>query len=245
MTKADNLEELKNELVREIKLRVNFIINDNRAFIYSKIQQATLSQNFIHPIGGGNFLMTQGVFSVLNLLSKINSVLSGSDLWTKLEKKELEEALKKFKKTYPKYIKLSLTIFPNQIKKTEKDCFVDFYNDTKNIVSWGIKDKEYANNFWRDFRNKLAHIALPHQPVAAYSPEQLKKINFDNFINFLKIKNENIIGLNGKDENGNDIVALSIELLSEKLLDLYLFIEKKIKDCSDEQKLNNIKLLIE
>jgi len=112
-------------------------------------------------------------------------------------------------------------------------------------VPWGIKNKDEAGNFWRDFRNKLAHVALPHQPIAAHSPEQLKNIGFDNFINFLKINNEDIIGLNGRDENGNIVAALSVELLSEKLFDLYSFIEKKIKKCNKKLKLDNIKLLIE
>jgi len=98
MVKNNDLEKLKSELVSEIKLRTNFIINDNRAFIHSKIQQSSLGQNFIYPIGGGNFLMTLGVFSILNLLSKINSVLNGTKLWTKEEKEKLDEALRNFKK---------------------------------------------------------------------------------------------------------------------------------------------------
>lgn len=218
MTK--DLKQIKQELIQKVQQRTEFIVNDIHSFIYSKIKQADDNRSYINAIGGGNFLCTLGIFSVLNLLAKINSILNGKEC---------------------KKVNSRCDIYSKDKKVTEKDCFVELYKDTKSLIKWGLKDKEEVKSFWNNYRNSLSHITVPQDGVAAYSPKQLKGIDFDTLIIALKQDNRDIYGLNGINDNQQKCLAIAVEVFNEKLTTISDFIKNKLNQCNDKKVLNNIK----
>ena len=77
---SKDLKQTQRGLIDEVQKRTELIVNDIRSFSYSKIKKANDSRSYINKIGGGNFLCALGIFSVLNLLAKINSILNGKKI---------------------------------------------------------------------------------------------------------------------------------------------------------------------
>jgi len=222
MTK--DLTQIKQKLIQEVQQRTEFIVNDIHSFIYSKIMQTDDNRSYIHTIGGGNFLCTIGIFSVLNLLAKVNSILNGKKYENKNGKWDI----------YDK----------NNKKVTERKCFVELYENTKSLIRWGLKDKVETESFWNKYRNSLSHVTVPKDGVAAYDPKQLKGTDFDTLIISIKQDNRDIYGLNGIDANGRQCLAIAVELFNEKLLIIYEFLKNKINECNDKEILDDIDKLL-
>jgi len=222
---SKDLKQTQRGLIDEVQKRTELIVNDIRSFSYSKIKKANDSRSYINKIGGGNFLCALGIFSVLNLLAKINSILNG---------KRYENKNKKW------------GIYDDDGKKivSEKECFVELYSDTTSLIKWGLKNKKDARDFWDNYRNSLSHVTVPKDGVAAYDEKELKDEDFDVFINKLKQDNRNIYGLNGINSIRQECLAIAVELFNEKLLDICDFVKDKINKCDNKNILVNIENLL-
>lgn len=120
-----------------------WILNDMRIFTWARHNHLTELEQ--RGIGGGNFLMVNGSFSVLNFLSKTYSYLTEG----RTRGSELDMFCKfAYKLEYP--------LFPS----------------SKELSNEGQKSSH--SKIWNTFRGPLSHMAWPKGPVVAFAfPQDL------------------------------------------------------------------------
>jgi len=221
------------------------IVNDCRTFIYAKTKMP--SDNELVEAdwpGGGNFLCTLGAFSILNLLSKVNEVLDGGGVNKKTELDRIKSEFSDFREKYPNHANLLKHLivagFAGNTVKPENACFVKLYKDTKTFINWGFPRKEDAGKFWDAFRNKLSHVALPADAVAAFSPHDIQGKNYLNIVSQESSSKNPIFGPNGINDKKEIIDALAIERLVENINKISEYILAKVEKCSDQKIIDNI-----
>lgn len=235
----------KKQLTEHIKVRVEMLVNDCRTFIYAKTKMANDHElEEAEWPGGGNFLCTLGAFSILNLLSKINEVLDGGDINKKTDLDRIKSEFSTFKKKFPDHANLLKHLivagFAGNTAKSEKSCFIKLYKDTKTFINWGFSKKEDAGKFWDAFRNKLSHVALPANAVAAFSPHDIKNKNYLNIVSRESRSKSPIFGPNGINDRKEIIDALAVERLVENINKISEYIVAKVDKCSDQKTIDNI-----
>lgn len=151
------------ELKKIVETRT-WMVNDARLFTWAKCA-GRLKEMEKLGIGGGNFLVTLGLFSILNFLSKVYYLLqSDAALWTKEEVEDIKKALKNCPDT-----KGASPPFVGSPKRSEMDCFIKFALALEFPLFSGVKDLSKAEQteryikIWGSYRNKLAHMAMPDQ----------------------------------------------------------------------------------
>ncbi len=237
----------KQEISEHVQSRVKMLINDCRTFIYAKIHLGSdKNQNLVNYVGGGNFLCALGIFSLLNLLGKINEVVDGGDINTKENITQIKKEFFSFRKKYPDEAtllnQLVVSGFSGNPKKSEKDCFIKLFNDTKDFINWGL-DNKTAGSFWSNFRNKLSHIAIPADAVAGLPPEKIKDKDFFEILDAVKNSKYPIYGKNGI-RDGEVVDAIAIERFTESIPKIANYVVEKIKKVESEEILHNITEII-
>lgn len=162
------------ELKRLIEKRT-WMINDARLFTWAKCDGRLKIIEGL-KIGGGNFLVTLGLFAVLNFLSKAYYLLQeGSEVWSEEEIKKTKKILRKL----PKGTKAFPPVFGSP-KKTERDCFIDFalalqfplFSNSKELSK--KEQTERYSEIWESYRNKLSHMAMPKHAAVTLNFADLK-----------------------------------------------------------------------
>lgn len=145
-----------------------WMINDARLFTWAKCEGRRKTIEKLN-LGGGNFLVTLGLFSTLNFLSKVYYLLhDNAKLWTKEEVDLIKKELKSNART-----KKAKPPFVGSPRKTERDCFIKFASDLEYPLFNGSKElpiseqKVLYDKIWNSFRNKLAHMAMPDGTATA------------------------------------------------------------------------------
>lgn len=158
-----------NLLVQEIS---GSLTSDSLTFIKIRLQHNAIYKSL--STGGGNFLMTLGLLSTLGFLAKVYCKLSYPDFFT--DDRVVIKAKKLKKKMAESRIatKKELEIFrvPRIDETNEEMCFVKLIDRVQedNITYMGLNNTS-AQQVWRLFRNKLAHISVPRSPVAVYDKD--------------------------------------------------------------------------
>jgi hypothetical protein len=188
------MKKIQDELIDEIRQRVNFITSDCDTFLAAKGlvdkrqidtsiatgQLVAIPQKKSHiqkwETGGGNFLMALGLFAVLNFLAKVHRHLTDPDAFIAQNDREIvNETIKGLKKD-PK-LKVILEgkntrwLPPRVGDVNEKESFIKLVDALPNKIDLGIPDDkgESAGEIWNSLRNSLAHMAWPKSPLGAYS----------------------------------------------------------------------------
>lgn len=149
-----------NEYIINCLRNASLIIKDNHSFIYLMSERSSDMQKY--NLGRGSFVTAISLFSLLNFISKIFTILKhGDDVL--VTEKDIEE-----------YEKLKIAIKSNpqlkwsQVKKyfikprlgdiNELDAFVLMIELCP--IDFGIDktNKEQIKEIWRNYRNKLTHI---------------------------------------------------------------------------------------
>lgn len=143
--------------------------------------------------GGGNFLMTIGLMSVLGFLSKLYLCLMEPDkIVTKSDFDNIKNFIQILKQDgkYQNYID-KINLFPmkpgliNETDAFSSFCYIIQNNQVTNLGFPNEEKacKEAARVAWNFFRNKLTHMAWPYQQVAVLPSLKLKSVKeLESFI---------------------------------------------------------------
>lgn len=149
------------------------MIDDARVFTWAKSGSRRQEVERL-GLGGGNFLATLGLFSVLNFLSKTYYLLhDDAERWTKEEVERVRKAIKK----YPE-ARGAVAPFVGSPKISEKECFVRFalaldfplFAAGRELTT--KEERQCYEDIWNYYRDKLAHMAMPNSAVVAIHFEQ-------------------------------------------------------------------------
>ncbi|MDD5016407.1 MAG: hypothetical protein PHW73_15185 [Atribacterota bacterium] len=131
---------MKEQICDELKKKTDFILGDVKTYIWVKSSVSYKYSEYAgkYHLGGGNFLIVQGLFSIINYLCKINFILqkgtSAYDIVTKESNYDEKSA------------------FEVLIRKS-------------NI--WKINDQGTLQAIWDYYRNSLTHLSYPKKSVSA------------------------------------------------------------------------------
>ncbi|GEM_PF-5252103 len=135
-------QQLKLFLMQSIE-NATMMIPDCKTFIYSRGKYIKELQD--NGCGGGNFLMALGMFATIGFLANLYWILSGKDFNAPKDGDVKDDVSTEI--AFGKLIK----------------------DVPSSVVNLGLLVAE-AGRVWNYFRNKLAHIASPAQPVRTFSP---------------------------------------------------------------------------
>jgi hypothetical protein len=163
MPDASIREELKN-LIEERA----WMISDAQIFVWGKCEDRH-EQLANDGIGGGNFLVTLGMFAVLNFLSKAYYLLhDDAELWSEEEVRRVKRALRSCPDSHG-----AVPPFKGAPKRSEKACFIEFADAMDFPFFLGEEDmpqsdrRQIFERMWDSYRNKLAHMAMPGQAISS------------------------------------------------------------------------------
>jgi hypothetical protein len=185
-------ENLKSRLVSELAFRVRMIVSDCETFGRVRVDLHEWYDGA--SIGGGNFVMVLALFSLLNLLSKTFRFLVAPEEFVSEASRELvaqsikhieiaanDETVKATEhgKNLTQVVKIARKDKHASWKKprigdcNEKSAFGQLTMSVKAHVDLGCSTHQEAEENWQQFRNELAHMALPDGVTAAwvYVPE--------------------------------------------------------------------------
>jgi hypothetical protein len=180
------IEKIKGRLTSELAFRVHMIVKDCETFGRVRVDQHEWYDGSIRSgdsLGGGNFVMAHALLALLNLLAKTYRFLAAADEFA-------TEASRQVVKQSIEYIKaasndeaVKATEHGNNLKEVVKIAKDDknarwrkpplgaHYNETKAFgqlamsvrehVDLGCSTQQEAEDIWQQFRNELAHMALP------------------------------------------------------------------------------------
>jgi hypothetical protein len=180
------IEKIKSRITSELGFRVYMIVQDCQTFGRVRLDQHEWYDDSIcsgHSLGGGNFVMAHALLALLNLLAKTYRFLAAPDEFATEASRELvRQSIEQIKAaSNDKAVKA--TEHGNSLKEAVKIAKDDknarwrkpqlgaHYNETKAFgqlamsvrehVGLGCSTQEEAEDIWRQFRNQLAHMALP------------------------------------------------------------------------------------
>jgi hypothetical protein len=140
-----------------------WLLNDCRTLLWARFHPDRPLDNA--SLGGGNYLITMGCFSVLSLSCKVLWVLQGKDVWTEEGVEAVRERLKELRKTY-RGLKDARAPRPGEIN--EQAAFANFVSHVPVDLGLVPSDKQAAELAWKELRNTLSHMAgLPFGAGAA------------------------------------------------------------------------------
>jgi hypothetical protein len=146
-------------------------------------------------LGGGNFVIAHALFALLNLLAKSYRFLAAPGEFATKESRELVGQSIKHVKAASNDAAVKGTEHGNKLKEVlriatedksarwrkppigahynEKSAFGQLAMSVREHVELGCSTQEEAENIWQQFRNQLAHMALPEGVTAVwvYTPD--------------------------------------------------------------------------
>lgn len=185
----DNLpeiEKIKIRLTGELSIRVDMIVKDCETFGRVRVDQHKWYDGSIRSgdsLGGGNFVMAHALLALLNLLAKTSRFLVATSEFATEASRQLVKQSIEYIKAASNDEAVKDTEHGNKLKEAVKIAKNDknarwkkppagaHYNETsafgqlamsvKERVNLGCSTSEEAEEIWKQFRNGLAHMALP------------------------------------------------------------------------------------
>ena len=176
---------------------------------------------------------------MLNLLSKVNSILNGAAMWSDDDRRQANIVKAGIASEAKKYFRLPRV---GDLKKNEDDCFVELFEDTRLVIPWGFDDSHEAKSVWASYRNKLAHVASPASGAAALAPNDVAGLQFEELVIAIKTSKYNIYDYHSADSPDGKVI--SAEKLNESLHDIWETVKDKINTCSDSKIISNIAAMV-
>lgn len=150
--------KIREELAEIIQNRTHSLIADANAFIWLRAEQGTVLQD--GRIGGGNFLMALGLFSIINFLGKVYSLLEDPSI--AITQEEVEEAKQLVKSVdglkANKAFELKRV---GQINETTSS--LKLFAECPYLDS-GFSEDE-LRRVWDGVRNNLSHMIVPYNGI--------------------------------------------------------------------------------
>lgn len=236
------MNSLKQNIINEFEKRTNYLLNDCNSFLYLKcIPSVTDNECAENNIGGGNFLMAIGLFSLVNLAAKINYAIDGNEHFTKEEIGEIVKVKKMLidSSESNKKIISARFIVPkiNTLKTPENKCFEKLFLDTKDIVTWGIELAD-CQNIWDYYRNKLSHLSIPGGAIAA-NGNNVTGINYKILHNVYSNPSRKIF------ISSNGHYVLDVDKLSGQFPVIKEWLKDKINNVDNKTILEKIRNIID
>ncbi|KKQ85821.1 MAG: hypothetical protein UT54_C0061G0004 [Candidatus Daviesbacteria bacterium GW2011_GWB1_39_5] len=190
----------------------HLMLNDTYSFVFLRSEGLKYLKK--HSLGGGNLLMVIGQFAVLNFLAKVYVVVRNGTKSYVIEKDigAYEESITNIKKKYPEIWKVVRKYCQKPRLwevKNETEAFVRLILDYPEDI--GIsKNEDAVKKVWRDFRNKISHIATIANGNMSLTFEFQKGQDFEyarKFLENVKQKSFFIRNQEEKDKLRKEIIA--------------------------------------
>lgn len=179
----------KAALIREVSGRIQFVVNDCSTFI--RVRRELPHWCNEREFGGGNFMMAQSLFSALNFLAKTYVCLRHRDKYfpsnqdteavtsavRQLKAMENQKALKELFPDLDFRALLGEDALTQWKKPRPNECanethaFTLLVKTMSESVDLGFQAAD-AGTVWRQFRNRLAHMAAPASMVESGGPTE-------------------------------------------------------------------------
>ena len=152
-------QKLKNKIKKNLK-NANLIIKDNYSYLYLNSERNQDIKTY--DLGRGTYTSAISLFALLNLISKMYTILKNGDkkIIQKKHINEFEELKASIKerncadwKRLKKYFKR-----PRIGDVNETDAFVELVEDTPVELGFNKKNPQEIKELWSLFRNKLTHL---------------------------------------------------------------------------------------
>jgi hypothetical protein len=196
--KLPEIENIKGRLTGELAFRVHMIVKDCETFGRVRVDQHEWYDGHIRSgdsLGGGNFVMAHALLALLNLLAKTYRFLAAPDEFATEASRESVRQSIEYIKAASNDETVKATAHSDKLKEVVKIAKTDknarwrkppigaHYNETsafgrlamsvRERVNLGCSTEQEAEDIWRQFRNELAHMALPDGVTAVwvYDPD--------------------------------------------------------------------------
>jgi hypothetical protein len=183
-----------NDKILQVLRNARLIILDNNAYIYLNSERQDDIKKY--GIGSGIFTSAISLFALLNLLSKMHTILKNGEkkVTTKTHLEEYELIKSEIQinnsgrwKTIKKYLKK-----PRIGEINETDAFAEFIIDLPFNIGLDKTNSEEIKKIWNFFRNKLTHmISLKGNELNGQMLIQTNILGGDYQTNLEFLKNRN------------------------------------------------------
>lgn len=246
-----SVDEIRKEILSWLYEIAHFLSKDTATFFFMKSVPGSES---MRAVGGGNFPIALGCFSLIELYSGVYSNLTdGEGLWTDKDKVEYEETINQIIKLGISKSKIDIISKPEPKPGSIKNACITVNKLLKSLEKEGLITGLPINDFkafcaiWSAFRNNMAHTFSPAMGtvINSASHEDIKKLipSPDKFLNkfYLQVK-ENFSIENHDGEwcwvFSAEHFAVSFNIATANI------IRKKIKNEQSEGKLKAILIFL-
>lgn len=225
----------RRELAKRITDISNICLFDINSYIWIRSTETYKNSDFKDELtlGGGNVVSATYIFSVINFLAKINYIISSKkrvyiDRDAVLKYSNFNEFLKSSNEPILKLLKPYLQK-PKEGTINEIDAFKKLCKDLPDSIHFVTQEIKSSNDeldkLWKNWRNGLAHMALPRYGTVATI--EFKNLD-DTILNYSETKNE----LGKRTEYSIEKRKIIIELLIRDITEINKWLVDKIMSDS-------------
>ena len=225
----------RQELAKRITDICNICLFDINSYIWIRSTETYKNSYFKDEftLGGGNVVSATYIFSVINSLAKINYIISSKkrvyiDRDAVLKYSNFNEFLKSLNEPILKLFRPYMQK-PKEGTINEIDAFKKLNKDLPESIHFVIPEIKNSNDeldkLWKNWRNGLAHMALPRYGTVA----TIEFKNFDETIlNYQETKDE----IGKRTEYSIEKRKITIELLIRDIAVINKWLTEKIMSDS-------------
>ncbi len=197
------MSNINSQLIEKIEKDTNYILNDVKTFIYVRSELKDKYDTQAYGIGGGNFLMLVGLFSVLFYLAKCNAVLRDN------------KSLLSGTSLIYRILHLREQVWSLQ-RIVDRKALRELLKQHSDLEL----SKKQFNQLMDSYRNHLAHLGLPRLPINTLSYSKNKSFkaaikSLNNWAKSFDIDTLNSITLVNSDLLYRDVLNIRKSLFKE------------------------------